>query len=228
MKGVIMNLFKFVILTAVVVSVAACSATPTRRSFNETWRDSTVTSQIKWKFIDDKLVKERNLRVETWRGVVTMTGRATSIDEKARAGELAMSVENVQEVRNYIDVVAGEMPSKPEAEKAAITPEPLVEKELTEESAAISPEPERVVQQEPVKMSEPERQKLSAKKVLEDEALEKPRPGKRQNGVSYEIGKELAVTNEEAIESADAGAPVDDITNQAEEELKELRAKKKR
>ncbi len=216
-----MDLTKLIVLVVVMVSIAACSATPTRRSFNETWRDSTITSQIKWKFIDDKLVKERNIRIEAWRGVVTMTGRVTSIDAKARAEELARSVENIQEVRNYIDVVEGEMPAKPEPEKVAGQPEPLVEKELTEKSAAASPEPEKTA-------PEPEPQKLSAKKVLEDEAVEKPRQGKRQNGVSYEIGKELAVTNEDAVEDAEAGAPVDDITKQAEDELKELRSKRKK
>lgn len=216
-----MKISVLIIVGVLLASIVACSATPTRRSFNETWRDSTITSQIKWKFIDDKLVKERNIRIEAWRGVVTMTGRVTSEEAKARAEELARSVENIQEVRNYIDVVEGEMPAKPEPEKVAEQPEPLVEKELTEKSAVILPESEKTA-------PEPEPQKLSAKKVLEDEAVEKPSPGKRQNGVSYEIGKELAVTNEDAVESADVGAPVDDITKQAEDELKELRAKKKR
>lgn len=221
-----MKLLKFIVLAAVASSIIACSATPTRRSFNESWRDSTVTSQIKWKFIDDKLVKERNIRIETWRGVVTMTGRVTSEDEKMRAEELARSVANVSDVRNYIDVVAGELTAKPEAEKLAeqSKPEPLVEKELADKEISSGP----VKSPEPVRALEPEPQKLSAKKELEDEAIERPVPGKRQNGVSYEIGKELAVTNEEAVESADVGAPVDDITRQAEEELKELRAKKKR
>lgn len=220
-----MKIMKIAVLIVVIFSIAACSATPTRRSFNESWRDSTITSQIKWKMIDDKLVKERNIRVETWRGVVTMTGRATSEEERAKAEELARSVENVADVRNYIDVIAGELPAKVEPEKAepekiADQKEPFIEKELTEK--AVEPTPE------PVKVPEPEPVKLSAKKALEDEAIEKPVPGKRQNGVSYQIGKELAVTNEGAIEDAEAGAPVDDITQQAEEELKELRAKKKR
>jgi hypothetical protein len=227
-----MNVLKLIVLSAAMISLAACSATPTRRSFSESWRDSTVTSQVKWKFIDDKLVKERNIRIETWRGVVTMTGRATSEEEKVRAEELARTVANVADVRNYIDVVANEMPARPEAEKAAgqPRPEPPAEKEIADKE--ISPEPvkapEKVVQQGPVKALEPEPQKLSAKKALGGEAIERPVPGKRQNGVSYEIGKELAVTGEDAVESAEEGAPVDDITRQAEEELKELRAKKKR
>jgi hypothetical protein len=193
---------KYIILFCLVLLLAACSATPTSRNFKEGWRDNATTTDIRWKFGRDDLVKAGNIHIETWRGVVTLTGRATSEAEKARAEELARQVKNVTDVRNYLDVVdSGQAPAVEQKPTVASTPTAVP-------NLASQPKP-------------------TEKPVLQEEVIvEKTAKNKKVNGVEYQIGKELANVDEDAISSKKAPAVDDDITRQAEEELKELQKKK--
>jgi len=99
------NITKVLILLIVTASIIACSATPTRRSFKEGWKDSVVSTKVKFKLMKDKMVKKRNLDVDTWRGVVTLTGRVTSLNQKERAEQLAWQVKGVRGVDNFLNIV---------------------------------------------------------------------------------------------------------------------------
>ena len=99
------RLIKITLLVVIAISLVACSATPTRRSFKEGWKDSVVSTKVKYKLTTDKLVKKRNIDVDTWRGVVTMTGRVTSMEEKERAEQLAWQAAGVRGVENYLNLV---------------------------------------------------------------------------------------------------------------------------
>jgi hypothetical protein len=99
------RVFKLSLLVILALSIAACSATPTRRSFKEGWKDSVVSTKVKYKLARDKLVKKRNLDVDAWRGVVTITGRVTSMEEKERAEQLAWQVKGVRGVDNFTKLV---------------------------------------------------------------------------------------------------------------------------
>jgi hypothetical protein len=93
------------ILLLAVLSIAACSATPVRRSVKETWSDTVTAQKLRYKLMRDKEVKKSRMHVEVFRGQVTLTGRAVSDVEKARAEQLAKSVRRVTGVENYIHVV---------------------------------------------------------------------------------------------------------------------------
>lgn len=113
------RLLKVILLIVVAASIVACSATPTRRSFKEGWKDSVVSTKVKVKLTSDKLVKKRNIDVDTWRGVVTMTGRITSAEEKERAEQLAWQVKGVRGVDNYLKLVDDYMPEGEAVAKGA-------------------------------------------------------------------------------------------------------------
>ena len=99
------RILKLSVVAAVIVTVIGCSATPTRRSFKETWKDSVVSTKVKMKLTGDNLVKKRNIDVDTWRGVVTLTGRVTSMEEKERAEQLSWMANGVRGVDNYLKLV---------------------------------------------------------------------------------------------------------------------------
>lgn len=99
------RIIKVSFLAIIAIGLVACSATPTRRSFKETWKDSVVSTKIKMKLTSDKIVKKRNIDVDTWRGVVTLTGRVTSMEEKERAEQLVWMANGVRGVDNFLKLV---------------------------------------------------------------------------------------------------------------------------
>lgn len=112
-----MALRKLTIL-ALVASLAACSATPVRRSLKEGSRDAMTASKVRYKLMRDKEVQKTNMHVEVFRGVVTLTGRAMTDAEKQRAETVAKSVKNVTGVENFVHVVGNDAtPAKPAVAK---------------------------------------------------------------------------------------------------------------
>lgn len=66
--------------------------------------DSWITSKVKSEMVADKGVKARDIRVNTNRGVVTLSGTADTWDESNKAAEIARSVKGVTMVENDIHV----------------------------------------------------------------------------------------------------------------------------
>lgn len=89
------------------VSITACSSTPTKSSVGEKVDDSVITTKVKAKFVEDKDVRARAISVETFKGVVQLSGFANSQLEIDRAGELARSVNGVESVKNDIRLKVG-------------------------------------------------------------------------------------------------------------------------
>lgn len=66
--------------------------------------DATLTIEVKAKLIDDPVTKAHHINVETQKGVVQLTGFVNSTEEKARAGELARTVDGVASLRNDLEI----------------------------------------------------------------------------------------------------------------------------
>jgi hyperosmotically inducible protein len=66
--------------------------------------DGTLTASVKAKLVEDSTTKAHQINVETQKGVVQLTGFVNSNEAKARAGELARSVDGVAEVRNDLEI----------------------------------------------------------------------------------------------------------------------------
>jgi hyperosmotically inducible protein len=64
--------------------------------------DATVTARVKTSFATDEDVKARNIKVETTKGVVHLSGEAHSQHEVDRALQLAREVSDVQSVTQDI------------------------------------------------------------------------------------------------------------------------------
>lgn len=69
--------------------------------------DVTITAAVKAKLIDDELTKARNIDVDTVEGVVTLTGKVQSWNERSRAQQIAQETDGVKGVKNNLEVVSG-------------------------------------------------------------------------------------------------------------------------
>ncbi len=64
--------------------------------------DTTITTQVKARFAEDKTVSAMSIKVETLKGVVQLAGFAKSSDESSRAEAIAQGVKGVSRVTNDI------------------------------------------------------------------------------------------------------------------------------
>ena len=68
--------------------------------------DSVITTKIKTDFATDKQVSAMNIKVDTEKGVVTLSGNAKSKDEAEKAASIAKNTKGVVSVKNNIQVSA--------------------------------------------------------------------------------------------------------------------------
>jgi osmotically-inducible protein OsmY len=82
--------------------LSACSSTPTSESAGQYVDDATITTKVKADFVSDKTVDATDIKVDTYKGVVQLSGFAKSQAEINRAVQIARSVNGVHSVKNDI------------------------------------------------------------------------------------------------------------------------------
>lgn len=83
---------------------AGCAGTATRESTGEYVDDASITTKVKAEFVRDPVVKALDVKVETFKGVVQLSGFVDSPQEKSRAEQIARNVPGVQGVKNNISI----------------------------------------------------------------------------------------------------------------------------
>ena len=86
----------------VAVTVAACGGSPAKESTGQYLDDTTITTKVKAAFVSDKTVDAMDVKVETFKGTVQLSGFADSSAEIERASQIAAKVTGVKAVRNDI------------------------------------------------------------------------------------------------------------------------------
>jgi hyperosmotically inducible protein len=66
--------------------------------------DTTITTAIKAKFVEDKTVDAAAIKVETLNGTVQLSGFAKSQSEKMQAENIARNTRGVRSVQNNLSV----------------------------------------------------------------------------------------------------------------------------
>ncbi len=102
------------VMGALLVPVAGYTAdtkeTPSKtESAKEVVADSVITTKIKAEFANDKQVSAMNIKVDTDKGVVKLSGNAKSKDEADKAASIAKNTKGVVSVKNDIQVSASGM-----------------------------------------------------------------------------------------------------------------------
>jgi osmotically-inducible protein OsmY len=93
-----------ILATGSVACLTSCSKTPTRQSTGEMVDDAALANKVRAAFVKDPLVKALNIKVDTFKGTVQLSGFADSEEEKKRAEELARTVPGVMKIENKVEL----------------------------------------------------------------------------------------------------------------------------
>jgi hyperosmotically inducible periplasmic protein len=84
--------------------VTACGAAATRANVSAPVDDATITTRVKTAFINDPVVGGAKIDVDTFKGVVTLSGHVKNKDEEQKAVALARSIRGVTDVKSSLQV----------------------------------------------------------------------------------------------------------------------------
>ena len=91
-------------VAAMLFALGGCAGTAKQESTGEFIDDSIITAKVKSAFVEDKEVSARNISVETFKGVVQLSGFVSDTHESSKAAQLARNVKGVKAVRNDLTV----------------------------------------------------------------------------------------------------------------------------
>ncbi|MEE4357614.1 MAG: BON domain-containing protein [Desulfococcaceae bacterium] len=97
----IRGLFTAIILLAF---IAGCAGTPKQESAGEYVDNTVLTSRVKAEIFKEPMLKVFRIDVESFKGVVQLSGFVDSAKVSARAAEVAASVDGVKSVKNSLIV----------------------------------------------------------------------------------------------------------------------------
>jgi len=88
------------VLPLVLMSIAGCASTRTHESTGEYVDDSMLTLKVKTAILGDEALKSSEINVETFKGVVQLSGFVNSQSDINHAVVVAKGVDGVSGVKN--------------------------------------------------------------------------------------------------------------------------------
>lgn len=82
--------------------IAGCASTQTQESTGEFVDDSVITAKIKAEIASDKLISLYQISVETYKGVVQLSGFVNTQEQVDEAVNVAEKVPGVKKVKNSL------------------------------------------------------------------------------------------------------------------------------
>lgn len=105
MKLSVPYLVTILILGAGIAGLSSgCAGSTTRESTGEYIDDASITTKVKAAFVKDPLVKALDVKVDTFKGTVQLSGFVDTAEEKTRAEQIAAGTNGVMGVKNNITV----------------------------------------------------------------------------------------------------------------------------
>ncbi|MDO9111100.1 MAG: BON domain-containing protein [Desulfatirhabdiaceae bacterium] len=92
------------LLAVTLVSAVGCSSTSQKEGTGEYIDDSVITTKVKTAIFNESTLKSAEINVETFKGVVQMSGFVSSQADINKAVELARGVSGVTSVKNDMRV----------------------------------------------------------------------------------------------------------------------------
>lgn len=89
-----------IFLILMLATVLGCSSTPRQESTGEYFDDSVITTKVKAAIFNEPSLKSAEINVETFKGIVQLSGFVSSAADVQKAAELASSVKGVTSVKN--------------------------------------------------------------------------------------------------------------------------------
>lgn len=88
------------LLAASILTLAACASTPTREGTGEYFDDTWITTKVKAAFLTEPSLKSTEINVETFKGIVQLSGFVSSFESEQKAIEVARNIKGVAVVKN--------------------------------------------------------------------------------------------------------------------------------
>jgi osmotically-inducible protein OsmY len=92
------------LFVASLFAVAGCASTATTEGTGGYVDDSVLTTKVKAEIFNEPTLKSTEINVETFKGVVQLSGFVANPESIAKAGEVARHVKGVISVKNDIHV----------------------------------------------------------------------------------------------------------------------------
>jgi osmotically-inducible protein OsmY len=92
----------WLIMGFLILGLAGCAGTATKSGAYVD--DSWITTKVKSEMAANHDVKAHNIKVDTAKGVVTLTGTAATWEESNKAADIARGIKGVTSVENNIRV----------------------------------------------------------------------------------------------------------------------------
>ncbi len=91
-------------LVVLITGFAACASTSKQEGAGEYVDDSVITTKVKSQLAADDFLKSFEISVETYKGIVQLSGFVGSQQAVDKAGEIARGVQGVKSVKNDLNV----------------------------------------------------------------------------------------------------------------------------
>ena len=98
------NRFHAFFLTILLALLVGCAATPNQEGTGEYFDDAVLTTKVKAAILNESSLKSAEINVETFKGVVQLSGFVSSRADINKAVELARDVKGVTSVKNDMRV----------------------------------------------------------------------------------------------------------------------------
>lgn len=85
-------------------SVLGCASTPTQEGTGEYVDDTVITAKVKSAILGEPTLKSAEINVETFKGVVQLSGFVSSAAAENKAVEIARSIKGVKSVKDDMRV----------------------------------------------------------------------------------------------------------------------------
>ena len=87
-------------VAASVMTLAGCTSSPRQESAGQYIDDTAITGKVKAAIFNDASLKSTEINVETFKGVVQLSGFVNSLADIQRAVAVAQGVSGVKSVKN--------------------------------------------------------------------------------------------------------------------------------
>ena len=106
-KGVLMTMskrFSAFFFALFMLALAGCSSTPQQASTGQIIDDSLITTKVKAAIFEEPNLKSLQIGVETYKGIVQLSGFVNSSAASLKAADVTRKVEGVKGVKNSLVV----------------------------------------------------------------------------------------------------------------------------
>jgi len=93
-----------ILIAVMLATVLGCASTPKQEGTGEYFDDSVITTKVKAAVFNEPSLKSAEIKVETFKGEVQLSGFVSSQADINTAVEVARSVKGVTSVRNDMRV----------------------------------------------------------------------------------------------------------------------------